>query len=396
MSSNAKQPNYTMRYSGIHAFFQINFAAFLGYTSLYLLDAGFDNTQIGVIIAVAGIISAILQPVLASYADRPNSPSLKKIVLCLIAIILTSAVLLLISYRRFMLLSGLLYGAGITILQLLTPLINSLGMESMNQGKNINFGISRGMGSAAYAVGAYILGIVVNKSTPLSIPISMIISTSALLIALQLFPFQKTKQGFASESTQKNSGSPLYFFKRYKRFSVVLIGCIFIYISHILLNTFTFQIVENIGGGSSEMGFSMALAAIIELPTMFLFARIVKKIRCDILFRITGIFFFLKTFGTLLATNIPVFYAIQFLQMFGWALLTVSAVYYVNAIVDEQDAIKGQAYMTMTYTLGTVLGSLIGGTLIDNFGVKAMLSAATVAAAIGMIILLCASERTKK
>ncbi len=395
MPSNTNKTNYTIKYAGIQAFFWINFALLLGYTSLYLLDAGFDNTQIGIIIALAGVISAVLQPILASYADRPNSLSLKQILIFLITITLGIAILLLISYRRFMILTGLLYGIGITILQLLTPLINSLGMESINQGKNINFGFSRGLGSAAYAVAAYILGIIVNKTTPLSIPISMLLSFGALLIAVILFPFQKVKKSNTTDIATKSSGNPIYFFTHYKRFSVVLFGCIFIYLSHILLNTFTFQIAQSKGGGSSEMGFSMALAAMLELPTMFLFAHVVKKIRCDILFRITGIFFFLKAFGTFLAPNIPFFYAVQVFQMFGWALLTVASVYYVNALMEEQDAIKGQAYLTMTYTLGTVFGSLIGGTLLDHVGVSAMLIVASIAAAIGAIILLLVPERIK-
>ena len=160
-----------------------------------------------------------------------------------------------------------------------------------------------------------------------------------------------------------------------------------------LLNNFTFQIVESKGGNSADMGFSMALSALIELPTMFFFGYMLKKVRCDIWFRITGIFFMLKCLGTLLAPNIPVFYGVQFFQMLGWALIAVSSVYYVNSIMDAQDAIKGQAYLTMTYTLGSVLASLLGGALIDKAGVNAMLIFGTAAAFIGMIILLFATEK---
>ena len=142
------------------------------------------------------------------------------------------------------------------------------------------------------------------------------------------------------------------------------------------------------------MGFAMAAASLIELPTMFLFVYMVKKVRCDIWFRISGIFFMLKTLGTLLAPSILPFYFVQIFQMGGWALITVSSVYYVNSIMEEQDAIKGQAYITMTYTLGSVLGALIGGSLIDMAGVNAMLTFATAASAIGMVILLFASQRT--
>jgi PPP family 3-phenylpropionic acid transporter len=143
------------------------------------------------------------------------------------------------------------------------------------------------------------------------------------------------------------------------------------------------------------MGLAMAISACVELPTMFLFAWIVKKIRCDILFRISGIFLTLKTLGTLLVPSVFSFYVIQILQMAGWALICVAAVYYVNEIMETQDTIKGQAYLTMTYTIGSVLGSLIGGRLIDSSGVNAMLIFATAASFIGMLIILIFATKTK-
>ncbi len=89
------------------------------------------------------------------------------------------------------------------------------------------------------------------------------------------------------------------------------------------------------------MGISMAFSALIELPTLFLFGYMVKKVRCDIWVRISEIFFMLKALGSLLVTSILPFYFIQALQIGGWALITVASVYYVNSIMKEQDAIKG-------------------------------------------------------
>lgn len=394
MTPVSKNQNLTAKYSYIQAFFWMSFAAVMGFTSLYLLGEGFSNTEIGLLIAFAGIISAVLQPTLASYADRPNSPSLKKIVIALSIILLAAAGALILFYRHSMLFTGLFYGMCITVLQLLTPLINALGMESINQGKELNFGVSRGMGSVAYAAAAYLLGVIVAKAGEISIPVSMLLFFAFFIFILVRFPFTKTEKGHI-QAEKKAGDSPLAFFARYRKFGIVLIGTSLLYISHILLNSFTFQIVESKGGGSSEMGFSMALSALIELPTLFLFTRMVKKVRCDIWFRICGIFFMLKSLGTLLAPSILPFYFVQLLQMGGWALITVSSVYYVNSIMEEHDVIKGQAYMTMTYTLGSVLGALIGGFLIDKAGVNAMLAFATGAAFIGMIIVMSASEKTE-
>ena len=76
--SSVKTKNLTPLYAFIQGLYWMNFAAIMGYSGFYLLGSGFSNTEIGIIIAIAGILSAVLQPVLASYADRPDSPSLKK------------------------------------------------------------------------------------------------------------------------------------------------------------------------------------------------------------------------------------------------------------------------------------------------------------------------------
>ena len=397
MNTTNTEKNLTLSYSMIQSFFWMNFAAIMGFSSIYLLSCGITNTQIGMIIAAAGIISAILQPVVASYADRPSSASLRRIVAVICLIILSVNACILLLYHRSVVLTGLLYGCSITLLQLMLPLVNSLGTESMNQGRKLNWGIARGMGSLVYAIIAYLLGIIVENTTARSVPVSIVIGFILMFVSVVTFPFRKTSSDAAAapeKTGSSGSGSPAAFFRKYRRFSMVLSGTTLVYISHILLNNFTFQIVQSKGGGSPEMGFSMALAACIELPTLFLFSRMVKKVRCDIWFRLCGIFFALKAIGTLLAPNIPGFYGVQFLQMLGWALMTVASVYYVNAIMEKEDAIKGQAYMTMTYTFGSVLGALIGGWLIDAAGVNAMLIFASACAVIGAVIMLILSEKT--
>lgn len=70
------------------------------------------------------------------------------------------------------------------------------------------------------------------------------------------------------------------------------------------------------------------------------------------------------------------------------------SVYYVNAGMEPEDAIKGQAYFTMTYTLGCVIGSFLGGVLIDFAGVNSMLIFATVSALFGALIVFIFAEHT--
>lgn len=394
MMSNSEK-NMTVRYAFIQGFYWMVYGGISGFASVYLLDCGFSNTRIGMLIAIAGIVSAVLQPALAGYADQPQSPSLRRIIALLMGSQVILGGLLLLTYRKSLLFTGLFYGCCLTILQLLTPFVNSLGMESINQGKRLNFGVARGMGSVGYAIVAYTLGGIISGAGAVSLPVSVMVLSVALFISLLLFPFHKQIKELPKEAGISGS-DPVSFLKKYKRFGVVLIGCTLVYISHVLINSFNFQIVESKGGGSKEMGIAIAIAAFVEMPTLFLFSYMLKKVRCDIWFRISGIFFMLKALGSLLAPNIPAYYGIQLFQMLGWGLMTVSSVYFVNSIMDEQDAIKGQAYMTMTYTLASVIGALLGGTLIDHSGVTNMLMIATGSGLVGMVIMLLAAEPPKK
>lgn len=71
---------------------------------------------------------------------------------------------------------------------------------------------------------------------------------------------------------------------------VVLLGCILIFMSHSLINSFNYQIAMAKGGGSGEMGNAMTISAVSELPTMFLFGYLLKKKSSVFWLRLSGLF----------------------------------------------------------------------------------------------------------
>ena len=397
-SKNALQKSLTFSYSLVQAFYWMNYACIIGYASVYLLSAGFTNTQIGVLMAVSGAVCTVLQPVIAGYADRPDSLSIKKLTFLVSVLMAAMTGVLLAFSGRSKIITLVTYGSVLMLVQLLTPFIYSMGIESMNQGKKLNYGISKAMGSLSYAVTVYALGIIVAGIGEHSVPVCVLLFILIFSLYLTRFPFKKTAvSGAAGE--QEHSGGLLYFYKKYRIFCFTLIGCIFIFISHVLLNTFAFQIISIKGGGSSEMGSAMSIAAVCELPTLLCFTYLIRRFRASTLFWISGVFFALKAIGSFLAPDIPSYFTVQVTQMGAWALNSVSAVYYVNSIMDPRDAIKGQAYVTTAYTAASVFGSLFGGTLIDIAGVNSMLLFSAGSAMIGMFIIFVsvqAGERQRK
>ena len=81
--------------------------------------------------------------------------------------------------------------------------------------------------------------------------------------------------------------------------------------------------------------------------------------------------------------------------MFGWALMTVSAVFYINAIMAPADSVKGQACYTVSLTLGNVVGAVAAGWILERMGVTAMLVFGTVSAFLGAVLVLIFAQRTE-
>lgn len=379
----------TARYSLILSFYWMGYAVVFAYVNLYLLDLGFTSGQAGLLMALSGLISALLQPVLAGYADRPDSLSLKTLNLLIGGgLALCGGILPMV--RSLPWATVLVYGLALALLHLASPFINALAMTSLNCGSKLNYGVSKSAGAASFALASWILGKATGRFGSPAVPVAIAGFFLLFLLSVSLYPTQRGPRGESNHS----SASAKAFAKKYPKFMVLLLGCALLYISHVLLNSFTLQIIRTKGGDSEEMGTAMAIAALAELPTMLAFNRLLKKRGSYYWLRLSGFFFVLKTLGTLLCGNVTEFYALQLFQLLAWGMITMASVYYVNSITDPGDAVKGQAYFTTAYTLANVAGAVLGGRMIDAMGVPAMLIFGTICAAAGTLVMCLFVEKT--
>ena len=95
------------------------------------------------------------------------------------------------------------------------------------------------------------------------------------------------------------------------------------------------------------------------------------------------------------AGNIALMTIAAVMQMGSFAIYIPASVYYVNEVMEERDKFKGQALMTGTNTLGGVIGSLLGGFLIDQAGVFVMNLAGLVMAVSGAVLVFLFVFRQK-
>lgn len=388
-----EKKNLTINYIFVQIGMWAMYAPLMGYTSVFLLAKKFSNTEVGIISGLSCIISAILQAMISSYADKEKSKSVKALLIMIVGLQVVLAGILLVIGNNFFLAAGIIFGALIAIMQLMVPLTNSLAMEMMNQGKNINYGMARGTASMAYAILVNSMGVFVKGNDLSIVPIATMLSASVLLAGTMLFPFKKAERIVDYETNNISPARP--FLTKYPKVTLFLAGAICAYVGHNLINTFLYQIVVLKGGTHMNMGVCLALAAVFEIPVMFGFAFLVARRDSSTWVRVGSIGIMLKIIFTLIVPNVISLYVVQVLQLFGFATFVVATVYYANQVVEECDRVKGQAYMTMSNTLGIVVASLLGGALIDICGTNGMMIIGSVIAIIGSILIFISTTKEK-
>ena len=151
-----KNRSLNLKYAGSQIFYFAAFASMMGYASVFLLDKGCTNSQIGIALALSSIIAVLLQPMLASFADNHKNIEMRNIIAPIVLLVIAlSAILYLIPGRALFVL--FLVVTIFSIMSSIMPLMNSLAFVFEQHGIEINYGLARGLGSVAYAIDSIIL-----------------------------------------------------------------------------------------------------------------------------------------------------------------------------------------------------------------------------------------------
>ena len=383
-----------LQYCVLQGSYWASFCVLYAFATVFLLSRGFESSMIGVIIAVGNILGVILQPVVASIADRSEKISLHKLT-AFLSVIMIVLIAFLYMIPNILLAVAVLFLLTDTFLQVIQPLINSVSVYYVNQGVSVDFGAARGIGSLSYAAASYILGIAVERFGTKSILMAGMLVVLIMLMTVLSMPVLSSSAALQSKQIQLKQSDVglLEFANRYKYFMLTLAGVTFLFTFHNMNNAYLIKVIENVGGTSADMGRMLSIAAVTELPVMFLFSRISKHFKSSTLLIVSGIFFAMRAAGFMLAGNMMIMYLAATLQIGSFALYSPSSVYYVNETMLDQDKFKGQAVMTATNTLGGVFGSLLGGFLIDHAGVGAMNTVCFAMAAAGAVLVFLFAGR---
>lgn len=379
--------NLTLRFSLQQMLYWALYAGPISFAAAYLLDKGFRPAQVGVVLACANFGSCLLQPVLASYADRVRRPVLPGLLTALAAMSFCSFAAMQLLSPPLPLFAAL-YLLGVLSFDVMVPLLNSLSVYYSLRNYTINYGIGRGVGSLAFSAAALAVGYVMEFAGADWMP-RMELALLVLFILVTLgYPKADGALPETCKGEERGKGCTLgVFFLRYKWYNLSLLGVLFLAMFHAMTENYLIEIVRRLGGDSGSVGVALFVATLVEAPVLFYFGRIHGRFSSSTLLKVSGVMFTLKAVLFMAAGSIPAIYGIEVLQFITYALLSPVQVYYAQERVGPEDMVKGQSMATASYALGCALGNLAGGQLIGSFGVTAMLTAGVGMAAAGTLIL---------
>lgn len=392
----------TVIYSEVFAMYWGVYCIVSSFASVYLIENGYSNTEIGVLLAVGNAVSVFLQPFAANLADRSQRVTALEVVLIMTLVIGAFEFLLLLLHGK----GALLFIAYVLMLAFhtaLQPLLNSLSMKFAHVGVNADYGISRGIGSLGYSLMSAILGGIVASAgariLPLAAELLVILLFVGILCLKYVYRHHESYQGEGSSAildAEHRDISMKQFVRGHILFLIISAGIFFLFYQQQIVNFFMLQIFQSVGGDSSDMGFYYALMSFLEIPALLGFSWLNKRISTARLLKIGVVGLVLRGVFMYMADSSFVMQLTLIVHPIGFPLFLAAIVKYINEIMNVGEAVRGQSLYVMVITLSAIVASFSGGFLIDSIGVKSMLLLCLLFCAAGAAIILPLVDKAAK
>lgn len=384
-------------YSLMHMLFWCGYAIVWSYTAVYLEYYGYSSAVVGLVTGVGAVISVLMQPILAWMVKKWKGLSTAKIIvfLKLDAVILSFVMWTEPSGKWTVAILVMILAA---IEAAIPSMLSTIAMEYVNAGHKLNYGAARGEGSIAFALFSVLLGYLV-KQMPMRWLAFLYAVLSLLVLGLCLL-FQEPagrRQENPLEDVEEMLQERAGLLEKYPFLLYFLLGTVLLFMGHNTINVFLVNIIERVGGSPENLGLALAIAAAMELPIMAYFNRLAGRIDVRKLLVFSGVCFLLKSMLTWLSGNLAMIYLAQVIQIGAFGLFTPASVHFINVYMKREDSGIGQALLgAFSLGLGGAVGNVIGGFVIERFGVTEMLVVTVFLSAIGLFFIAVSAKKCRE
>ncbi|MFW5988518.1 MAG: MFS transporter, partial [bacterium] len=206
----------------------------------------------------------------------------------------------------------------------------------------------------------------------------------------------RTNSDIKKEDSKKIGNRNIILLFKNRDYIFVLFISFLIFIPNIMIFTYLAPIIKSVGGNSTNLGYTLFFNALSEAPVFFISKYFLIKYKTKFLLLFSASFYLIRIIIAAVAVSPVYFIFYGLLQSLSFGVYLVTVRYYIKMVAPEGLKTTAQSFAQMaSFGGGGIVASLLGGYLIDNYGMNAMFITCIFFISLAVVILLVSIMRNK-
>lgn len=343
--------------------------AITSYQTAYLQEVGMTSGQVGLVVSISSVTGLVFSPVWGIVGDRLRSAK-GTFLLCVSATTLMYALLPLLGAAaggRFGL-YAVYIPAIFAFKQASNAMLDSWCIGTLAP-RGIGYGSVRMWGSIGYCASSMALGVLAGRL----LPVSRLFCLMVPLLVVLLWVSTRIRQERSLEKPEAVAArGGIGLLLKNRRFLIYLLYALGLNIYLAVTLVFMPYILEAAGCRASQIGTVTGTRALMEIVPMFLGAKLCKRVPTKYIMLLPGVLFGVEHLCYSIASGLPGMLCIMVLSGLAGGFFYSLGPSYIFEIVPAEVVNTAQTLNAMDLTLVSIIGSAVGGVVIEHWGVHAM------------------------
>ncbi|MDO4487687.1 MAG: MFS transporter [Eubacteriales bacterium] len=396
METKRKALKLNIIYAMVQGIFWFAYCAAGSFATVFLQSAGYSNTELGLIISAACVFAVIVPTVVSPVIDKSEKLSTSHVVIAsLVLQMIIGLLIVFFAQKGFMMSLCYLIFAGIMYMN--NAFCTQIAIDHSSEGCRVNYGFSRAFGSFIFVFASAIIGKLLERYSYKVLPLTSVIMQGILIlliIAMAVMDGCMKQKKITDEGTAEKGSGLFEFLRENKYFTILLLGIVILFASFNYVDVYMINLIEDLGGNATDMGYIFSVYAFLEIPAMLLWARFSEGRLATGILMMTFFMFTMRQFVFLFAGNVSTLYFGGIFQFLSYGIYTPAIVDYILKTIPLKDSTKAQSLAGSVTIIGMVLACTIGGYLTDVTSSHSVLSGFSYISIIGTAICVFAVAKT--
>ena len=348
------------------------------YLFLYYSHLGLGLAEIGALAALSAAVGLVVSPAWGALADHFAQT---RLTLPLAALVAIGGALILATGHDLVQI-----GAGVVVLAAglggLGPILDARAIETLGPDRGL-YGRVRALGSAAFVVGAWAVGILIDLDGLASLFLAYI---PALLVTAVVSVSLVRRPAIRSVGIVHGTVDLV----RAPGMRLFMLGSFLVWTALVAVNSFMSIRMEAVGGAAATVGLVWAVGAAVEVPVMWWFARLVRRFGVGRLMVAGAVLFAVRAGVAAVAGDPPTLLVTAPIAGVAIGLFFIGAVNFVAERAPGGLAATAQGLFSAVLGLATIVGSAVSGVLAGWLSIPGMFGLAAVTSVLATAVVALA------